>query len=167
MNKLTNLVNESTNYELEHELRYRLPKSVFVQLMASPYNRSRLLTASSSVSFGRTTMASAVVVSANSPTTTEPSHTVRAQSTDSTKTTNSNLSNPFSRPNSHKSAAFTRSHRSTKKSVFISWPKRTRTSILSPTFRRHRTKSSSRLSARKMWNLWYRSGCRRTRLNNP
>lgn len=37
MNKLTNLVNESTNFELEHELRYRLPKSVFVQLMASPY----------------------------------------------------------------------------------------------------------------------------------
>ena len=37
MNKLTNSVNESTNFELEHELRYRLPKSVFVQLMASPY----------------------------------------------------------------------------------------------------------------------------------
>ena len=37
MHKLTNSVNESTNYELEHELRYRLPKSVFVQLMASPY----------------------------------------------------------------------------------------------------------------------------------
>lgn len=37
MNKLTNLVNKSTNFELEHELRYRLPKSVFVQLMASPY----------------------------------------------------------------------------------------------------------------------------------
>lgn len=37
MNKLTNLVNESTNFELEHELRYRLPKSVFVQLVASPY----------------------------------------------------------------------------------------------------------------------------------
>ena len=37
MNKLTNLVNESTNFELEDELRYRLPKSVFVQLMASPY----------------------------------------------------------------------------------------------------------------------------------
>lgn len=37
MNKLTNLVNKSTNFDLEHELRYRLPKSVFVQLMASPY----------------------------------------------------------------------------------------------------------------------------------
>ena len=37
MNKLTNSVNKSTNFELEHELRYRLPKSVFVQLMASPY----------------------------------------------------------------------------------------------------------------------------------
>ena len=37
MNKLTNLVNDQTNFELEHELRYRLPKSVFVQLMASPY----------------------------------------------------------------------------------------------------------------------------------
>ncbi len=37
MNKLTNLVNKSTNFDLEHEFRYRLPKSVFVQLMASPY----------------------------------------------------------------------------------------------------------------------------------
>ena len=37
MNKLTNLVNESTNFELEHELRYRLPKSVFVNLLTSPY----------------------------------------------------------------------------------------------------------------------------------
>lgn len=32
MNKLT----KSSSYELEHELRYRIPKSVFVQLMASP-----------------------------------------------------------------------------------------------------------------------------------
>lgn len=33
MNKLT----KSSSYELEHELRYRIPKSVFIQLMASPY----------------------------------------------------------------------------------------------------------------------------------
>lgn len=30
-------MNKASSYELEHELRYRLPKSVFVQLMASPY----------------------------------------------------------------------------------------------------------------------------------
>lgn len=31
------MTTNSSSYELEHELRYRLPKSVFVQLMASPY----------------------------------------------------------------------------------------------------------------------------------
>lgn len=30
-------MNKASSYELEHELRYRLPKSVFVRLMASPY----------------------------------------------------------------------------------------------------------------------------------
>lgn len=31
------MTTNSSSYELEHEPRYRLPKSVFVQLMASPY----------------------------------------------------------------------------------------------------------------------------------
>lgn len=38
MNKLTKSSSTTpSSYELEHELRYRIPKSVFVQLMASPY----------------------------------------------------------------------------------------------------------------------------------
>lgn len=31
------MTTNSSSYELEHELRYRLPKSVFVNLMSSPY----------------------------------------------------------------------------------------------------------------------------------
>ena len=30
-------MNKASSYELEHELRYRLPKSVFVNLLTSPY----------------------------------------------------------------------------------------------------------------------------------
>ena len=31
------MTTNSSSYELEHELRYRLPKSVFVNLLTSPY----------------------------------------------------------------------------------------------------------------------------------
>ena len=40
MTKSTNTAKKSSSndkYELEHELRYRLPKSVFINLLASPY----------------------------------------------------------------------------------------------------------------------------------
>lgn len=38
------MTTNSSSYELEHELRYRLPKSVFVNLMSSPYKPFTVVT---------------------------------------------------------------------------------------------------------------------------
>ena len=37
-------MNKASSYELEHELRYRLPKSVFVNLLTSPYKPFTVVT---------------------------------------------------------------------------------------------------------------------------